>query len=324
LNKRYQVFLSSTYKDLSKGRSIVTQTLINMDCIPVGMESFPAADEEQWGYIKKIIDICDYYILIIGGKYGSIAPDGISYTEKEYDYAVSKGIKVLAFLHEKPELLPESKKENDPKMKELLEKFRQKVSNPRLVKFWKKPEELQGLVAVSLIKEINDFPAVGWVRADTVSNEQLLTDLNDLRKENSDLRGRLSKLEPSSDINIENLASLEEEVELEGEVFDLYYKHYKSKNILKSWREIFKEISPFIMNLPNEMSIQFKIGEEIFNGRIKDQSFQTIKIQLLALNLINAQYKSTTQGGMAWFWNLTPLGKKVMFELRSIKSKPKK
>lgn len=85
MDKRYQVFLSSTYADLKDERQKVIQTLMEMDCIPSGMELFPATDEEQWEFIKKVIDDCDYYLLIIGGRYGSINAEGISYTEKEYD-----------------------------------------------------------------------------------------------------------------------------------------------------------------------------------------------------------------------------------------------
>ncbi len=55
---------------------------MEMDCIPAGMELFPAIDEGQWEFIKKVIDDCDYYLLIIGGRYGSVAEDGLSYTEK--------------------------------------------------------------------------------------------------------------------------------------------------------------------------------------------------------------------------------------------------
>ena len=87
MEKRYQVFVSSTYADLKQERQHVIQALMEMDCIPAGMELFPAADEEQWEFIKRIIDDCDYYLLIIGGRYGSTTPEGISYTEKEYDYA---------------------------------------------------------------------------------------------------------------------------------------------------------------------------------------------------------------------------------------------
>lgn len=81
MDKRYQVFVSSTYADLQKERDKVFQTLMGMDCIPAGMELFPAMDEEQFEFIKKIIDDCDYYLLIVGGRYGSLTEQGISYTQ---------------------------------------------------------------------------------------------------------------------------------------------------------------------------------------------------------------------------------------------------
>ena len=92
MDKRYQVFISSTYSDLKEERSKVMQTIMSLDCIPAGMELFPANDTDQFDFIKKIIDDCDYYILIVGGRYGTISDDGISYTEKEFDYAIDKKI----------------------------------------------------------------------------------------------------------------------------------------------------------------------------------------------------------------------------------------
>ena len=90
MDTRYQVFVSSTFADLEEERKNVIQTLMEMNCIPAGMEFFPAIDEEQFEFIKRVIDDSDYYIVIIGGKYGSLTTEGISYTEKEYDYAVKK------------------------------------------------------------------------------------------------------------------------------------------------------------------------------------------------------------------------------------------
>ena len=71
MEKKYQVFISSTYEDLKEERKNVIETLLMIDCIPAGMEAFCAADEEQFEYIKKVIDLCDYYVLIIGKRYGS-------------------------------------------------------------------------------------------------------------------------------------------------------------------------------------------------------------------------------------------------------------
>jgi hypothetical protein len=93
MDKRYQVFVSSTFTDLQEERSNVIQSLMEMDCIPAGMETFPYIDEKQWDFIKKIIDDSDYYLLIIEGRYGTVANDGLSFTEKEFDYAISKRTK---------------------------------------------------------------------------------------------------------------------------------------------------------------------------------------------------------------------------------------
>lgn len=47
IEKREQVFISSTFKDLVEERRAVIQTLLEADCIPAGMELFPASDDEN-------------------------------------------------------------------------------------------------------------------------------------------------------------------------------------------------------------------------------------------------------------------------------------
>ena len=158
------------------------QTIIALDCIPAGMEWFPAIDEEQFEFIKKVIDDCDYYVLIIVGRYGPMSEDGISYTEKEYDYAVSKNIPVIAFLHNDMKTLAFDKSEANPECRIKLETFREKVAKGRLVQFWNNADELNGKVAVSLTKTIKMHPAVGWVKASMQTNTESLQEINDLRK----------------------------------------------------------------------------------------------------------------------------------------------
>jgi uncharacterized protein (TIGR02391 family) len=170
MNKRYQIFISSTFADLQSERLKVQQAVMELDCIPAGMEAFPAIDEEQFEFIKRVIDNCDYYLLIIGGRYGSMSKTGVSYTEMEYDYAVSKGIKAIVLLHKEPGLLPLNKSEQTQEARKKLDTFRAKVSKGRLVKFWNNADELPGLVASSLSITIKNYPAVGWVRASSIPN----------------------------------------------------------------------------------------------------------------------------------------------------------
>ncbi len=111
--KRYQIFISSTYSDLLEERRAVMDAILDLKCFPSGMEMFPAVDMEQFEYIKQIIDESDYYVLLLAGRYGSTAPDGISYTEKEYDYARSRNIPVTALVYRDIEQLPQGKCEKE-------------------------------------------------------------------------------------------------------------------------------------------------------------------------------------------------------------------
>ena len=64
--KRYQIFISSTYKDLKNERLAVEKAVLKLRHIPVSMERFTASDDSQFSYIKRLIDDTDYYVLIIG------------------------------------------------------------------------------------------------------------------------------------------------------------------------------------------------------------------------------------------------------------------
>ena len=88
--KKYQIFISSTFSDLVEERQLALKAILDLDHIPAGMEAFPAIDMDQFEYIKKVIDECDYYLLIIGARYGSTDKEGDEhYTEREFDYARS-------------------------------------------------------------------------------------------------------------------------------------------------------------------------------------------------------------------------------------------
>lgn len=176
MDKKYQVFVSSTYEDLKVERAAVFSCLLDNNCIPVGMEQFPASPLSQWNYITKMIDISDYYLLIIAGRYGSIDSDvDMSYTEKEFHYAQEKGIPILAFLHQHPESIPVNKSEPSDFGRQKLNTFRTEVQNSGIhVNFYNNEDELKYKIGTSITKTIADCPAIGWVRADQV--EQLIED----------------------------------------------------------------------------------------------------------------------------------------------------
>lgn len=166
MEKKYSFFISSTYEDLKQERDAVIHTVLTLGQFPVGMEMFSAVNMAQWNVIKKSIDSCDYYILIIGNKYGSIDEDsGLSYTEKEFDYAISQGIPVLAFIADDNINLSMSKVEQDAEKIIGLRKFKDKVKKSDLyVSFWNSKDKLEALVSQSISKSILDSDRPGWIR----------------------------------------------------------------------------------------------------------------------------------------------------------------
>lgn len=194
MGKRYQVFVSSTYTDLRKERQEVMQVLLEMDCFPAGMELFPAADDELWTLIKRVIDDCDYYIVILAGRYGSLGSDGKSFTQLEYEYAVSQGKPVIAFLHKDPGKLSDKKTERDPKGKKKLDDFRRFVEEKKAVGYWTTPERLRSVVSQSLYKLIKEKPATGWVKADSVASQKATQENLDLKRQVEELKHELERV----------------------------------------------------------------------------------------------------------------------------------
>lgn len=328
MDKRYQVFVSSTFADLKDERSNVIQTLMEMDCIPAGMELFPALDEEQFEFIKKVIDDSDYYLLIIGGRYGSLSEEGISYTEMEYDYAISKGVKVIALVHGSPEKLAVEKVELDSEAQRRLQEFRQKVTTNRLVKFWDDAKELSGLVALSLPKTIKTYPAVGWVRAsEATDNAELLKQLNELRQENDRLNKEIENIRNFNN-NFLSLARDDDKFIIHLSIVDS--QHSWEDQV--TWKEIFQNIGPKILSPYLEYEVFEALAYRLVVERhepyrrlidggnqcyamidTKDQ--ELIKIQLLSLGYI----KLLEDKGNNNLWQITPKGQEYLFNTMAIK-----
>jgi hypothetical protein len=186
----YSVFVSSTYEDLREERAAVQKALLQLHCMPIGMELFGSADEETWDFIKRQIGDCDYYVVIVADKYGSTADDGLSYTEKEYDYAREAKKPVLAFVHGDRGGIPRDKTEADPGKRSKLETFIQKVRRSP-VSFFTSKDDLATQVTVSFVRLRERQPMIGFIRADQAPD---LKRYSDLLEENLRLQAELAKI----------------------------------------------------------------------------------------------------------------------------------
>jgi hypothetical protein len=198
MNPKYQVFISSTYEDLKDEREQVLKAVLNLGHIPIGMEMFNAANETQWEMIKRRIEESDYYIVIIAHRYGSIEQEsGLSYTEKEYDYASSIGIPTLGFVLERSALWPGDRRDDDPKKTVALKEFIKKVEG-KMRSSWSNKDDLSLNVSLALNEITTGYPRIGWIRADQAVNPETINEMTRLSKENAEMRERLSHFQQNS------------------------------------------------------------------------------------------------------------------------------
>lgn len=340
-DKRYQVFVSSTYDDLQDERKEVMQALLELDCIPAGMELFPASSEDQWSLIKRVIDDCDYYILIIGGRYGSVGPDGISYTQMEFEYALKTGKSIISFIHKNPASIPTGKSEQTDEGKKKLEEFKN-LAEKKLVKFWETPAELGSVVSRSMVKLMKNFPAEGWVKAGSAVDEKSVKEIARLQKENEELKGKLEKISTEAPIGTENLACGEDKIDV-NITFRAWDRSKGKWTRLKrelpfTWNRIFSLIAPAMLDETSEENLRELLNSEIRNRsqeyitfsmkkiyemfqniEIADESMGRIQIQLRALGYIMLSEKKHTASDKSTYWTLTPYGNKIITQLLAIR-----
>jgi len=197
--KKFQVFVSSTYLDMKKERQEAVMAILNAGHIPAGMELFAANDKSQWETIRKWIDESDIFMLILGGRYGSIESESQkSYIELEYDYAVQNGKPFFSVVISEKALDDKVRSEG----KEVLEsvdtkkftEFRAKVMS-KMVKEFNSFAEMKLAIYESLKLFERNEEIVGWVRP--IANNDLsplLEELKRIRGERDSLSKELSKI----------------------------------------------------------------------------------------------------------------------------------
>lgn len=323
-NRKYQVFISSTYTDLIEERKKVLDVLLMADCIPAGMEAFVATDIEQFEVIKKVIDLCDYYVLIIGQRYGSINPQtGISYTEMEYDYAIEKNIPVLVFAMDEQVKLEEDKTEKEELKKSKLKEFRSKALNNRLCSIWKNSDELVGQVAVSIMTAKQNIKRPGWQRGTDYDEASLRRKIMRLQEENKKLTKELAE----ANVTIQSFSN-QENVAFDNYVIKLGYHYTPSGSYRRSGTievklpELFKVIATEMMDVSiTENTISKTVKEKYIHSSYTiywddAQQFKVILNQLRALGLLHAFW---SEDNKALYWGLTPKGRCVRDEMIVVK-----
>lgn len=296
-NKKYQIFVSSTYKDLIEERQAVVQAILELHHIPAGMELFNGG-KSQWETITKWIDSSDIYLLILGGRYGSLDPEKkYSYTELEYRYAIDRKIPAFTIVLE-DEYIEKKRREcvdNKGQEEDIIEKenkikydkFKEFVINNTVVKYVKNIDSIPGKVAVEISDKEKNNNLVGWSRGNR-NNIELLEKIEKLREDKEGLLKQISNSEVKKTESIIDFKELKEKLNDELEKI-LYYDEYDEyeNDTYKKGRVIF--LGPLNSQQVRKMleSLENIIAENVWHPSINARKFwKSIGIDTVNLDII--------------------------------------
>lgn len=339
MDRRHQVFISSTFSDLKEERSEIIQALLELDCIPAGMELFPATNDGAWELIKGVIDDSDYYCLVLAGRYGSVDASGMSYTEKEYDYAVQKGKPALVFVHADPDSLSAAKSEKTEQGRKRLDAFIKKVEGAHHRRAWKTASDLGGLVSRGIVNMRKTHPSDGWVQGKYAANDAMLLELANLRAKVAELTAQAVQLTSPSATRLQDLASGTDAYRMRVSAMLEGSKDYTNHDIQVTWDHILQYVGPALMSEATEDEFREKLKLCAYHQLIKSTStkvtgtnkvvvphvvFDKIRLQLQALGQIAPGIKRRAVSDQNRYWRLTEIGAAQLINAQAIKKAVKK
>lgn len=332
MERKHQVFVSSTYKDLIEERKEVIHALLELDCIPAGMELFPATDEDAWSLISEVIDGCDYYVLILAGKYGSTNSEGVGYTEMEFDYAVSQEKPVICFVHDNIDALPSSKVEGSDSGKKKLHSFREKAQQKHC-KYWSTAHDLGGKVSRSLVQLKKKHPSDGWVPGKYAADQKMLAEMERMRAKIAELEYAALSSKDTPPPNFEELLGGDDKYRL---CYDLKCDDegaVKEYILEVSWDRLFSYCGAALSGECTSQELREKMklaywhsipkGIEKYNSFSKFPFYYVcedqIRIQFQALGLVEPGTKKRAVSDTNTYWKLTPFGEKYLIQVRALR-----
>lgn len=324
---KYQVFVSSTFDDLRDERDQVIKAVLEMGHIPVGMEMFSAADEQQWQIIARHIDESDYYAVIVAHRLGSLTPEGTSFTRKEYEYARSKGIPCLGFVIAQTASWPTNRVDTKQSDVAALNDFKHLIKE-KPVSFWSSAEDLHGKFSISLMKSVTAQPREGWVRASSATGgAAAAAELVRLSAENGDLRRKLEEAERSA---------ADEKTEEIRRTLDLLFASERTPSYRQTrsgeWLhdstvtlfDLFRKLGPdmivecSLIELAKLCAMHIRVDPDKPWDVVAHNQVKEILADFLTLDLVQPSTKKHALSDENEYWRLSPFGVEMLKHVRRV------
>ena len=175
--KKIKVFISSVQSEFAEERQMLfnyltSDALLGLFFEPFIFENLPAYHHSVSAIYLKEVEQCDLYIGLFGKEYGYEDAEGISPTEREFDFAA---------IHHKPRLIfitNHKPSERNPKELALIRKAEQLVVR----KGFSSVTELKAGVYASLVRYLEEKEYIRTAPFDATLNRDATTDDLDLQK----------------------------------------------------------------------------------------------------------------------------------------------
>ncbi|WP_290537806.1 MULTISPECIES: DUF4062 domain-containing protein [Alcanivorax] len=335
--KRYQVFISATFPDMQGARQALMLPMIEHGMIPTGLDSSAADGNTLLPVIQKLIETSDYFVLIVGGRYGTLSPMGLSELHREYIFAATKRKPIVAFIHDNPAMLrtdqQESTRDGQVRRDDFVRLLEEKVACFR----WTTENGLAELAHKVIPNLMREHRADGWVRADQAG-------LGGGGAEVEALKARIEMLEKEREDSLSQARPPLKTLSRGGDLVALDY----SCNVYEggdcklamvttriSWDQAFSCVAPLMINPASEPVMQKTLEDFIGRKALADvqqdfprahavrnvvlaaHSFNQIKIHLRALGLITKSPEKDNRG--LPLWQLTSHGDNTMSQVMAVK-----
>lgn len=324
LDKRYQVFISTSGSEMQPERIVLTQTLVGMGFFSWGLEQRTPLST---AFARRQIDDCDYVVLLLGSQYGEQSVSGVGYMHLEYIYAITKQKPMIVFMHEDPDSRDASLQDAKPELREKFKEFRRLLQQEvDQVFYYRSLRDLELAVRFNMPQMLERYPVVGWVRP---QNTQALHDeIEQLQAKVAQLKNKLGKTEADPFLSLPKV-SMHEAFQFEYRMHAYQDGNFKELKVHKRliWAQLFSILgSTFIHPTPEEYFSK-RMNEYLNETGLSDarrempraHAVARVQINIRALHTIKMQMRQNdwiVQAGrderQRMLWQTTAKGQKLL------------
>ncbi|MBP8099385.1 MAG: DUF4062 domain-containing protein [Acinetobacter sp.] len=284
LDKRYQVFISTSGSEMQPERIVLAQTLVGMGFFSWGLEQRTPLST---AFARRQIDDCDYVVILLGSAYGEQSVSGVGYMHLEYIYAVTKQKPIIVFMHEEPSARDGALHDDKPELREKFQEFRKLLQNEVDQVFtYRSMRDLEMAVRFNLPQMLERSPVLGWVRP---QNIQVLQDeIDHLKSKLEQLETEAGKREVDPFLSLPKV-SMHEPFSFEYRMHAYQDGNFKELKIQKklTWAQLLSILGTTFVHPTPEEFFSKRMNEYLNETGIQDARIEMPRAHAVARAQIN-------------------------------------